>query len=660
MAGLLRTVLLHQATASRSGTLSGSAYLDLLRSFAVLHTSVYNAVIAAQALAPARLSTSTPTQQHEALQHTLPLQLGPSGVYGQPAKLQHPFLGQPQVVVAVLSDPGLAQEQAVTAASAELMQLLQHGAKHAAQEGSGNFKAQLRQLAERLHSHVQSAAIPIEQLLQLLEASSSWQELPAQLTQDLVQSLVHSMPQLDPYQLAAALNACASVPGALQGTKRFIGKAVTAYLKQKQHAFDAASIPVVAAALAKCRQRSSFSLLSMLAMDHIQKMSAQQLVQLLGAFAHAQHFNQAVMGAAAKLILASVKQQSFKLSPVVRTKMQNNSCNQVPTALAAAEQQIMWGAHDSQTASQDTMLTADDLVQLLHCCAQLRHHDAQLLEAAAIAVTRSLKHMQLQQVVAVVTACAQLNHYSTGLFEEACRLVQQALSAQQQDGSVSAPAAEAASRTNSTRTTSSNRTQQPGCSSRFHNYAEDRKLVIAVTDLAWSCALMGHLNVPFWEQVACWSTRLHVEDLNEEQLLRWFQVQTYLTDAAVSHPNIRSLGLSNSLLIAAHDAWMQKLQGQSLTLFHKEVHDALKQAGTRCRLNVALDGPLVVDVALQTHHLPNRRAALQLETPEMFASNPPYAALGPTAARWRALQCRGWRVRIDATLVHGTASWLAG
>lgn len=66
------------------------------------------------------------------------------------------------------------------------------------------------------------------------------------------------------------------------------------------------------------------------------------------------------------------------------------------------------------------------------------------------------------------------------------------------------------------------------------------------------------------------------------------QIQTYHIDAAVYHPDIRSQGLSNHLLIAAQDAWMQKLQGQSLTPFHKEVHEALKQAGTRCRLNVAL------------------------------------------------------------------------
>jgi len=39
------------------------------------------------------------------------------------------------------------------------------------------------------------------------------------------------------------------------------------------------------------------------------------------------------------------------------------------------------------------------------------------------------------------------------------------------------------------------------------------------------------------------------------------------------------------------------------------------------------------------------RVALQLHPHEDFAANPPHGPLGPTAARWRALQARGWRVR---------------
>jgi hypothetical protein len=38
------------------------------------------------------------------------------------------------------------------------------------------------------------------------------------------------------------------------------------------------------------------------------------------------------------------------------------------------------------------------------------------------------------------------------------------------------------------------------------------------------------------------------------------------------------------------------------------------------------------------------KVALQLHPETDFAANAPLAALGPTAARWRALQARGWQV----------------
>jgi hypothetical protein len=55
------------------------------------------------------------------------------------------------------------------------------------------------------------------------------------------------------------------------------------------------------------------------------------------------------------------------------------------------------------------------------------------------------------------------------------------------------------------------------------------------------------------------------------------QVQFCLTDAAVQLPELRSIGLPNQLLLAAHAAWSQAQSGQRLTNFHKEVHDALQQ-----------------------------------------------------------------------------------
>eukprot|EP00879_Flechtneria_rotunda_P019592 GHRR01020585.1.p1 GENE.GHRR01020585.1~~GHRR01020585.1.p1 ORF type:complete len:264 (+),score=121.37 GHRR01020585.1:104-793(+) len=163
-----------------------------------------------------------------------------------------------------------------------------------------------------------------------------------------------------------------------------------------------------------------------------------------------------------------------------------------------------------------------------------------------------------------------------------------------------------------------------------------------LTDLAWSCAMVGHVEPAFIQQLAAWSIQMDVTALGQQQLIQWFQVQASLADAAVQHPELRSLCISNTLLVAAQEAWMQQVQGQQrLTPFHKEVHEALRQVGKRCAMNLALDGPLVVDVVLK-----NRRpkVALQLETPDMFAVNPPHVPLGATASRWRSLQMRGWQV----------------
>ncbi|WIA39327.1 hypothetical protein OEZ86_005440 [Tetradesmus obliquus] len=180
-------------------------------------------------------------------------------------------------------------------------------------------------------------------------------------------------------------------------------------------------------------------------------------------------------------------------------------------------------------------------------------------------------------------------------------------------------------------------------------------LASIVTQLASSCAVVNHFDKGFFQALASWLGQLQMQQLSHQQLLAWFQVQFCLTDAevqfcltdaAVQLPELRSIGLPNQLLLAAHEAWSKDVSGQRLTAFHKEVHDALQQAGKRCRLNVALDGPLVVDVAFMRipQYGRKERVAIQLETPDMFAANAPHAALGPTAARWRALQSRGWQV----------------
>lgn len=49
----------------------------------------------------------------------------------------------------------------------------------------------------------------------------------------------------------------------------------------------------------------------------------------------------------------------------------------------------------------------------------------------------------------------------------------------------------------------------------------------------------------------------------------------------------------------------------------------------------------VVDVALS---IKNQRLGILLDGPQGFAANPPYGPLGATAAQWRGLQARGWKV----------------
>lgn len=122
------------------------------------------------------------------------------------------------------------------------------------------------------------------------------------------------------------------------------------------------------------------------------------------------------------------------------------------------------------------------------------------------------------------------------------------------------------------------------------------------------------------------------------------QVNSFLTDAAVHQPELRtSTILNNNLLVAAQAAWLQKVPAKFTSRFQREVHQALQAIGKKCRVNVILDGQSKVDIHL---HMPHRsKVALQLEGPAAFAANPPYAPLGPTAAKWRALQIRGWQVR---------------
>lgn len=423
-----------------------------------------------------------------------------------PANPARGQLGTYQAVIAAVSDSGQMHSKAVQAASIHLLDAIQQlKAKLKDKQEQTNIEAEMQQLTQQMQHHAQQAVIPVDQLLPLLTAVLQLPRPPLQLVQMLVSCTMQTVPQMTPMQLSDALNCISSLPGGLQGTKRSLSKVVTAYLQQQQSISDAASTAAVAAALARCKQHSSFTVLSMLAMDHMQEMSGQQLVQLLSAFAEVQHYNQAVNEAAVRSTIRLLHKQGYRL--------QDSSISQ-PTA---ADQHSIQSP--GQLAEQQGgVLTANNLVQLLSSCADLRHHDAQLLEAAAMAVVRSLKSLQLSQVVKVVTTCTQLNHYSAGLFEEACRLAQQALAEQQQLGT-------GTGHPSFRRESSRSRTEQLPLDNNSSSGPSSRdSLVDAITNLAWSCALMDHLDVSFWQQVAIWSSSLAVDRMSEGQLLRWFQV----------------------------------------------------------------------------------------------------------------------------------------
>ena len=182
---------------------------------------------------------------------------------------------------------------------------------------------------------------------------------------------------------------------------------------------------------------------------------------------------------------------------------------------------------------------------------------------------------------------------------------------------------------------------------KAHDESDDC-LGAALIDLAWACATLDHIDMAFLQQFMVWFSGCSPQRLNNAQLLRLFELQCCLRDAAVQHAELRMLALPMPLLAAATRAWQCELQGhKQLTPLHKEVHTALQLAGMRgVRLHVTLDGSLVVDFMLQGSPSSRLKAALQLEGPERFASNAPHAPLGPTAARWRALRARGWKVGI--------------
>lgn len=195
-------------------------------------------------------------------------------------------------VAAAALDACKQDAAAAQAAVAHLLQLLQQLSNSPAEEH------QQKQLDKQLLQVVQELAgsavqLPLPQLLTLLDAAQQLPQTPSQLLSLLTTSAVQQLPQLTPMQLAGvltALSACHSGSRNSSGRagpatkqlpkKAALQKAVSRYLQQHQHAFDAESTAAVATALAldSYQQSSSFTLLAILATDHVPVRSSKRMM----------------------------------------------------------------------------------------------------------------------------------------------------------------------------------------------------------------------------------------------------------------------------------------------------------------------------------------------------------------------------------------------
>jgi hypothetical protein len=188
----------------------------------------------------------------------------------------------------------------------------------------------------------------------------------------------------------------------------------------------------------------------------------------------------------------------------------------------------------------------------------------------------------------------------------------------------------------------------------------------AVVRLAWACATAQHIDAPFLGRALAWLAAAGPgAGLGPAQLARLYDVQCALTDAAAcARPELLGMSPPHGLLHDAHEAWLARraagrgAPGRAPRAFQAEVHEALGRLGLPAALEVPTAcGMHVVDVLVRARGAASRapgappraagtpRLAITLDGPGAFAANAPGAALGETAARWRALQARGLRVR---------------
>jgi hypothetical protein len=281
-------------------------------------------------------------------------------------------------------------------------------------------------------------------------------------------------------QQAPSLSQLQLQPPAVAKTPRqqaaVLTKAVRVYLQQQQQHMDASDTAAVAAALAASKQHSSFTILSMLALEHMADMTPVQMVQLLQAFADVQHYNIAVCNAAAQQAVEAIKQQGYKLQPPADL-----------VATASKQQQ--------QQQQQQHGFTASQLTSVLQALCRLRHYDSSLLEAACTCLLRSPLR-EFEDMVSLVHTCAVLNHYHQPLFSTAVDMATQAMQQQEQH--------------------------------QWEHESGGSSLGKALAELSWACGVMGHWHAGFVHQLVVWSAQMDVKRLPAEELLLWHEVNKCL------------------------------------------------------------------------------------------------------------------------------------
>lgn len=116
--------------------------------------------------------------------------------------------------------------------------------------------------------------------------------------------------------------------------------------------------------------------------------------------------------------------------------------------------------------------------------------------------------------------------------------------------------------------------------------------------------------------------------------------------------------LAGHIANAAAQAWSETSTQSIVSAAQQEVYETLADSGRRAVLEHSTpDGLFCIDIALfrpSAHH-PKLRIALEVDGDQHFTSTPPHLPLGPTLARWRSLQRRGWCVVSVRTRVWAAA-----